>query len=383
MSLLDSLTSQIKGVFGGSKAKSVLGIDIGSASIKVVQLRGTHGAAILETYGEIALGPYAGAAVGKTTRLDVPKTVQALQDLMRESSATATHVAVSIPFSSSLISVIELPHVDEDKLRHMIPIEARKYIPVPVNEVALDWFVIPEDTTPDAFDTLNEKKESAPKVRGIEVLLVAIHNETLQRYQAIMETAGLHTAFYEIEVFSAIRSSLPQTAAPVCIIDIGASTTKIYVVERGVVRTSHLLNDGSQHLTETLSRSLNWSFEKAERLKRETGFANTDTYSTEENERIHTALETTLDNVFAEANRVMLSFGKRYNKNVVQAVFLGGGAALPGFIDHASKKMSIESGAARPFNRTETPAFLESVLKEIGPGFSIAVGLALRALQHD
>ena len=162
---------------------SVLGIDIGSSSIKIVQLRTSKGSAVLETYGEISLGPYAGVEVGKTTKLSPEKLVEALTDLMREANVTAKDAGISIPFSSSLLSVLDMPKVDPEQLKRMIPIEARKYIPVPVSEVMLDWFVIPEDgKEPDAFDRL--EKETMLQKRGQEVLLAAIHNETL-RHQLV------------------------------------------------------------------------------------------------------------------------------------------------------------------------------------------------------
>lgn len=380
-SLFGGIAQQLRSVVGGSGTGSVIGVDIGSSSIKVVQLRSARGAAVLETYGEIALGPYASVSVGKATRLSIEQNVQALQDLLREANSAATTAAVSIPFSSSLLSVIEMPRVDQDQLKRMIPIEARKYIPVPVSEVALDWFVLPEEKEPDAFDAVNERK-AAPGVHPQEVLLVAIHNDTLQRYQSIMTTAGLTTKLFEIEIFSGIRAALPQTAAPIAVVDIGASTSKVYVVERGVVRMSHLVNHGSQHMTEMMARSLSWSFEKAERVKRESGLNEAPSYSGAENEKIKEAVLSTLDRVFSEVNRVLLSYGKRYNKNVARAVFIGGGAALPGLAAAAKTAMNIDVEMAHPFTRTEAPAFLESVLKEIGPGFAVAVGLAMRALQN-
>jgi len=85
--------------------------------------------------------------------------------------------------------------------------------------------------------------------------------------------------------------------------------------------------------------------------------------------------------VFSEANRVLLSYGKRYNKNVSRAVLTGGGASLSGLAQHAVEMLHTEVEIANPFGRTETPAFLDTVLKDIGPGFSVAVGLGLRELR--
>lgn len=379
---LSSLTSQVSSALGiGGGSGSVLGIDIGASSAKIVQLRPAHGAAILETYGEIALGPYGDIAIGKAVKLTPEKIAEALIDLMREANVNARQGGLSIPFSSSLISILDMPKVDSEQLKRMIPIEARKYIPLPVSEVMLDWFVVPADEPSDAaFDRIEQKTEMQSK--GQEVLLVAIHNETVRAYQTIAAETGLTVRFYEIEIFSAIRSSLAHGVAPVLVIDLGAATTKMYIVERGIVRTTHLVTHGGQHMTENLARSLNWEFEKAERVKRERGMVETSSYSADENDKIKTALLSTLERVFSEANRVLLSYGKRYNKNVSRAVLTGGGASLPGLAVHANELLQTEVEIANPFQRTETPAFLDKVLKEIGPGFAVAVGLALRDLQH-
>src|SRR3989344_2642126 len=370
------------GSFGKAAERRGLGIDIGASSVKVVQLRTSRGAAILETYGEIALGPYAQQPIGKAVKLTPEKIDEALTDLMREANVTAREGGLSIPFSSSIVSVIDLPHIAPEQLKRMIPIEARKYIPIPVSEVTLDWFVIPhEEGEESAFDRLETKK--SPQTSGDEVLLVAIHNDVLKNYQTVAQTAALKLNFYEIEIFSDIRSAVSHGLAPVLVVDLGAATTKIYVIERGIVRSSHLVSAGGQHMTENLARSLGWEFEKAERIKRERGLVDSNAYSPDENDKIKTALLSTLSRVFSEVNRVLLSYGQRYNKNVSRVVLAGGGASLPGLKDVAHSNLSVEVEIANHFSHAEAPAFLEAVLREIGPGFVVAVGVALRKLKSS
>ncbi|MEK7098324.1 MAG: type IV pilus assembly protein PilM [Patescibacteria group bacterium] len=377
---LSSLAQTLTGAFNKGDG-SVIGIDIGASSAKIVQLRGAHGAAVLETYGEIALGPYANEPIGKAVKLTPEKTAEALLDLMREANVTAKTGGISIPFSSSLISILDLPKSDPEQLKRMIPIEARKYIPMQVSEVMLDWYVIPEDqnTGGAAFDRIEEK--SAIRAKGQEVLLVAIHNDTISAYQTIAATAGISAQFYEIEIFSAIRSSLGHGVAPVLVIDLGAATTKMYVVERGIIRTTHLITGGGQQMTEHLARSMSWEFEKAERVKRERGLVESNTYSTDENDRIKQGLISTLERIFSEADRVLLSYGKRYNKDVSHVVLTGGGASLPGLSPFANTALHAQVELANPFSRTEAPAFLDKVLTDIGPGFAVATGCALRELR--
>jgi type IV pilus assembly protein PilM len=376
-----SLGNLLKGL--QSKDGSVVGIDIGASSIKVVQLRASRGIAVLETYGEIALGPYAQAAIGKTVKVSPEKIAEALTDVMKEANVTAREASVSIPFSSSLLTVIDLPKVDAEALKRIVPIEARKYIPVPVSEVVLDWFVIPEDDTQtSAFDQVQHADKKAVGPKGQEVLLVAIHNDILHNYKTIMSNAGLNVDFYEIEVFSAIRAAIDHGIAPLLMVDLGASTSKMYIVERGIVRLTHIVTAGGQHMTETLGNTMGWEFEKAERVKRERGMVDSTAYSREENDQIKAALLSTLARVFSEVNRVLLSYGERSNKNVGRVILLGGGASLPGLVDIARTSLSAEVEIANPFAHTEAPAFLDDVLKQIGPGFAVSVGLALRKLKH-
>jgi type IV pilus assembly protein PilM len=359
---------------------SVLGIDIGSSSVKMVQLRASRGAAILETYGEIALGPYGKQPIGKPVKLPAEQIAAAIKDVMKEANVTAREGGISIPFSSSLVTILDLPKVDASALKQVIPIEARKYIPVPISEVSLDWFVIPEEEAKDsAFDQLKPKVQKAP---GQEILLVAIQNETIANFQAITTDAGIHVDFFEIEIFSAIRSALSHGIAPVLVVDIGAASAKMYIVERGIIRLTHLVTSaGGAQMTDVLARSMNWEFEKAERVKRERGLVAAKAYSTEENGRINEALLSTLTRLFSEVNKVLLSYGQRYNKNVSRVVLTGGGASLPGLSAEAKRSLNAEVEIADPFSRTEAPAFLTEVLRDIGPGFTVSAGLALRKLR--
>ena len=375
------ITRMFSSALGREDGGSVLGIDIGASSAKIVQLRPKGGSAILETYGEIALGPYGGQPIGKAVKLSPEKTSEAIIDLMKEANVPARSGGISIPFSSSLISVLELPKVAQDALKRMVPIEARKYIPIPVSEVSLDWFVIPEDDSEkSAFDRVSTPAAPA-RAPMQEVLLVAIHNDTISAYQTIAKTAGIQVEFYEIEIFSAVRSSLSHGIAPILVVDLGAATTKMYIVERGVVRLTHLVTSGGQHMTENLARSLTWEFEKAERVKRERGLNDSAAYSTDENDRIKTAMLSTLSRLFSEVNRVLLSYGQRYNKSVSHVVLTGGGASLPGLAVYAKEALNADVTIADPFARTEAPAFLGDVLRQIGPGFSVSVGLVLRKLK--
>lgn len=360
--------------------ESVIGIDIGASSIKVVQLRKKKGRAVLETYGELALGPYGSFAVGQVTNLPPEKIAEAVKDVLKESNVTTTSSGVSIPFRSSLVSLIELPKVPEKQLQEMIPIEARKYIPVPISEVTLDWWVVPTeaDSALDFVENEDEAKqmEIASKQK-LQVLVVSIHNEVLNNYTSIVKQSELQTSFFEIEMFSATRALLSGETTPVMIFDMGASSTKIYVLERGVVKYSHIINKGSQDITVSISKGLNVTFEQAEQMKRELGTA-----KVQNEKEIYEVISLTLDFIFSEANSVFLNFQKKFNKTISKVVLTGGGVAMKGVVELARANFQTEVEVGNPFAKVETPAFLEDVLIATGLEFSVAIGIALRKLQE-
>ncbi len=357
--------------FQKTEGESVVGIDIGSSSIKVVQLKKKGGKAILETYGAVALGPYAESGeVGQVTNLSVEAITQALGDVLKESGVTTKNTVLSIPATASLIFTIELPSsANEKDFAAIVPTEARKYIPVPISEVSLDWWAIPKREEP-----VGEEDEA--KKEKTEVLVTAIHNDTLAKYNDILKNANLQSSSFEIEVFSAIRSTFGHELVTLLLIDMGASKTKLSIIERGIVKQFHTVNRGAQDITISLSTSLGIPFSKAEELK--TGFG---MIAGKTDENAIEIMRSGFDYILSEINSVVLNYEKKYNKTVSKVILTGGGSLLKGFVDIATENFRSEVSLGNPFSKVETPIFLESVLKNIGPEFSVAVGLALRKLQ--
>lgn len=357
--------------------RSVLGIDIGTSAIKIVQLRKKKETAILETYGELALGPYAGLSVGQVTNLPPEKLAEAITDVLKESNASTMNAGISIPFRSSLVTLMELPPVASKKLDEMIPIEARKYIPVPISEVTLDWWVIPKEDS--ATDFLDDDEVTAERKAKTDVLVVSIHNEVLNSYTDIVQKAALNASFFEIEMFSATRSLIDQEPNPVMIFDMGASSTKIYILDHGIIRNSHIINKGSQEITLSISKGMNLPIARAEQIKRNFGGGS---LKPEEEKNITEMISLTLDFIFSEASGVLLSYQKKYQKTISKVMLTGGGVALPGFMELAKANFQTEVVLGEPFAKVEAPAFLQDVLKATGLEFAVAVGIALRKLQE-
>ena len=393
---------------------SVLGVDVGSAYLKVVQLRRKGGKAILETYGSLALGPYAGIEIGRATHLPPDVIVGALRDLIREAHVTSTRAAFSIPFTSSLVTTMDMRVLDQKQLATSVLLEARKYIPVPISEVNLDWWIIPEESkriseaetrmdkperisdaetqtgkpplqenvngqtvaplsvpsSPDALSLVND--EDVPK--SMKILIAAIHNEALSRYQTIVKGIGLQSSFFEIELFSTIRSLFPHDLEPHAVLDLGAGETKLYIIDRGLVRLSHVISHGGQDITLGISRSLGIIVAEAEKKKRAEGLQGPN----DEN----TGATAILNVIFGETNRVLSGFEHKFGRKVKEVILSGGGANLLGIEAFAQQNLLVPARRADPFKQVEAPAFLDEVLQGIGPELTVAIGIAFRKLQE-
>jgi type IV pilus assembly protein PilM len=356
---------------------SVVGIDIGTSSIKVVQLKRKAGVPVLETYGTLALGPYADLPVGGVTNLSAEKISLALTDLIRESGVTTSQGAVGIPSSASMVFVIDLPPaIDERRFAEVVPTEARKYIPVPVSEVSLDFWPIPKRDV-SAYEVANDPTKPVAQAKT-EILVAAIHNDTTQKFTDVIKASNLSPLFFEIEVFSAIRSTFGREVETVVLVDFGALKTKISVIESGIVRTLHIVNRGSADITNAIANSLVMSFVEAEEMKRAHGLLGT--LSTP---ALSDIIKLSVDFILAETNNVILQYERAHSRTVNKIILIGGGSLLKGFYEAAAARFQIEVVKGNPFSKIQSPAFLEPVLAEIGPEFATAIGLALRQLQSD
>lgn len=349
----------------GGAGEHVVGVDIGTSSIKLVELKKKSGRAVLETYSTLALGPYANQDVGAITNLPAETLSKAIADALREGNISTKNAAISIPSSASLVFLIELPaSISEKDLSSIVPTEARKYIPVPISEVSLDYWIIPRH------------EEMAGQGEGkIEVLVAAIHNETLAKYREIAKASGLVADLFEIEVFSAIRSTFAHELSAVLLVDIGASKTKLAIVEYGIVRSFHIINRGSFDISSNIAKSLSIPLAKAEDLKRDVGLLGTG-----ETKAISDIAQLSIDYILSETKSAISNFERKHNKAVSKVILSGAGVLLPGLRDRAADSLKTEVVFGNPFDKVQVPEFVAKVLAETGPEFSVALGLALRKL---
>jgi type IV pilus assembly protein PilM len=358
---------------GSTSVDTAVGVDIGTSSIKLVQLKKKGGRAILETYSTLALGPYASFDVGATTNLTSDVLGKAITDALREGSITTKNAALSIPSSASLVFLLDLPAaISEKELPDIVPTEARKYIPVPISEVTLDYWVIPHRQE-GFYEDADSKQDLIPAKS--EILTAAIHNDTLSKFRDLAKITGLDADIFEIEVFSSIRSTFAHELSAVILIDVGASKTKLAIVEYGIVRNFHIVNKGSFDITTNIAKSLTVPFPKAEDMKRDIGLTGNGT-----DRAVSDIVRLTTDYILSETANVIQAFERKYQKPISKVILTGAGSLLPGFKEHASEVFRTEVVYGNPFEKVEVPAFVAKVLSETGPEFAVALGLALRKL---
>lgn len=382
--IMASFLESIKKVFAGKHKGALLGIDIGSASIKIVLLAKTEEKVSLMNYGEVVLGPRAGVAAGQATSLPPEKIAEALRDILKEAGITPLHTFFSIPFSASLLSVAELPDVGNKELESMVPIEARRYIPVPISEVSLDWWALPKrkkEVAPVVPVSPSASPADGSKQLGrVEVIIAAIHNDVLAKYESIKRAANIptDTSHFEIEIFSTLRAVVGRDLSPILVVDIGAGSTKLILVDDGVVRGSHIVSMGGQDITLALARSQGISVAQAEEIKCRVGVV-----GEEEGRDVLAVAEIILANILNEAIRFVENYEQKYETKIVKVILVGGGARLAGLEKIVAQKFSKALVAlGDPFARVDTPAFLAPTLKELSPSFAVALGIALRGLEE-
>ena len=359
----------------GGDGDNAVGIDIGSSAIKVVEIKKRKGKAVLETYGAIALGSYADTDIGRITNLPLEKVVEALKEVLKQSGVTTTSSAFSIPVQSSLVFTISLPtQVKESEISSIVPTEARKYIPLPITEVSLDYFILPQKES--SFEEVNNPDLPPVLPEKTEVLVVAIQNDAVSKFRSIVSQCSLEAGFFEIEIFSSIRANFEHELSLVLLMDFGASSTKLSLVEFGMVKNHHTINRGGADISSSISKSLDISFPKAEEMKKEFGL-----FENPAEKRLADIIKIHIDYIFSETNNVLLGYEKKYNRTISKVIFTGGGALLKGLKEVASNNFRAEIEIGHPFSKVGAPEFLGKVLETTGPEFAVALGLALRKLQ--
>lgn len=352
-------------------AASVVGIDIGSSSVKVVELQEKKGVLTLGTYGELQLGPYADKHLGESVATTSKQEQEAIIDIIRESAVTAKRAVFAMPLSSSFVTNVSIEAASDADISALVRVEARKVIPASLSEVTLDWAEV--EAAQDVNDKKNKKDDKTPIKRNI--LIAAIQNAALERFKVLMQFIQIKQPPTEIECFSVIRSLNTVADKNIAIIDIGAISTKLYIGKNGLLMRMHRIRAGGAIATNRIASVLNISFEEAE-LKKQNIRKIDKEYSD-----IKRAHDSSYERALREFAQVLREYETKNELKIASVYLSGGGAMFPGIETLVQDILGRQIVRANPFSKVSYPAFMQDTLKEIGPTFAVALGAALRSFE--
>lgn len=340
--------------------KDIIGLDIGSKHIKVVQLKEHKGVHRLERLGISTLQP---ELIVDGSILDSTQVVAAIKELLSNSDIKAKDVALSVSgHSSVIIKRVSLPQMTENELEDQIRFEAEQYIPFDIEDVSLD------------FQILGPAEED----NMMDVLIVAVKKDKINEYVMVAKEAGLNPVIVDVDAF-ALENMYElnyegKEGKNVALVNIGASMININILKDGISVFTRDSSVGGNLLTEALQKEFTISYANAEKLKQQEpveGVSPDDSIS---------ALNSAFEDIITEIARSFDYFRDTTNYENIDDIILSGGVALTkNFAQSLSERVGINVNIAEPFKNIEVPeTFDKEYLEKVSPIVSVAVGLAMR-----
>lgn len=343
----------------GNKKEEAFGLDLTGSSFKLLQLKKDGRSAKVMGYSNVALPK--GLVINDT--IADPKTFvyllkQAIQRPQFGGFSGNTALA-SLPESKSFVRVIQIPQMNDSEIETAVPVEAESFIPLPMDQVYLDW------------------QKLGPKGDKQEILIIASPKEFVDKYLTLLENAGVMVRALEVESQSCHRALIPfESKISTLIVDLDAFRTSLIMVESGNLQFTSSIPIAGTSFTDAIARSLGVSGQKAEIVKRKVGIANTAEYP-----NIRTAILPILSSLSAEIKNILKFHGERSENKVEKIILAGGGAKLKGLAetltpDFLPLNVTVEYG--NPWvnlpDIKNPPMDVHDSLS-----FTTAIGLALRA----
>ncbi|MDD4930994.1 MAG: type IV pilus assembly protein PilM [Candidatus Colwellbacteria bacterium] len=355
--MLDNILSRLK--LRADKGP-VLGVDIGTISVKVAEVIPQAGKLRLSNYGLVEIGGYLerSNSVIQTSslKMDEAETAGLLKEAVHRMGTRTKQAIGVVPSFASFTSLIELPPMTAQELEQAIPYQARSLVPLPISEVAIDWINVGsyED------DNGNTKQQ---------ILLISVPNDQIASYQSVFKRAGLKLKYLEIEGLSLARSLTYGSTGNILIIDIGAFTTTIVIADGGSLRFVGQTDFSGNSLTQALSKGLGITPRRAEALKKQRGLSGmTGEYG------LSTLMLPFVDVILNEVRRVRDVFEGKHKKKIDKILLSGGGGDLIGFSEYVQKQLGIPTEKGDPFRNVSYPPESAPLVRNIASRFSVAVG---------
>ncbi len=346
------------------KSRSVLGVDIGTTSIKIAELARKEERFSIVNYGILETKEYLNYSnriiQSASLKISEKETAEILKILLREMRTKSKIAIGAIPSFAAFTTVLEMPVMSAGETKKAIDFQAPRYIPLPISEVAVDWLKVGE------FET-------AERRRYQRIFLIGIPQEIIQRHKTIFKIAGLKLIALEIDGLALVRSLLSEETGATLLIDLGSETSNIFLTDDSNIFYAGQTDYGGVYLTQAIAHSLGVSVMRAEELKRRRGLLAGGAES-----ELSTLAQPFLDVIIQEVNHAKSAYEHRYGKRVERVMLVGGGADLLGIEKYFANQISAPLAHPNIFRKVAYDLKLEPILSRLNNELPVAVGLAER-----
>ena len=345
-----------------SRSKGVVGLDVGSSSIKLIELKERKAGEF--SLVRVGVEPLSPEAIVDGSIMDSSLVVDAIQKLAQETGAKSNSFATSVSGHSVIIKKIQVPAMPAAELEESIHWEAEQYIPFDINDVRLDYVVLSEGDLGD---------------ESMEVLLVAVKRDKVNDYVSVISQSGKNPAIVDLDAF-AMQNAYETNydvdpGKVVALVNMGAGVTNINILAHGATVFWRDISFGGNQFTEALQREFNLSFDQAEQVKRGQDVEGCSTAEA----------RTVLDAVSAEmASEIQKTFdffaATAAEDSVDELVVSGGCAQTPNLVSVLQERFGVPTELLNPLKRVfyRESDFDSRWLQSIAPMLTVAVGLAVR-----
>ncbi len=346
-------------MFGMGSQKALVGLDIGSSSIKAIELKGSKQGYELVSFG---LEPLAQDTVVDGAIMDAPLVAGAISSIFDQQKIKTKNVATSVSGHSVIVKRVTLPAMTEEELYDRIQTEASQHIPFDIADVNLSYQLL------ESVDS------------QMDVLLVAVKKDKILNHTNVLAQAGKTPTVVDIDAF-ALQNCFevnydPDPGQTMALLNIGASVMNINIVRGGIPLFTRDVSVGGNQYTDALQKELDLSFEDAERLKRGESIAGV------AEEHRATILRSVSDILVLEIQKTFDFFRATASGENIQRIFLAGGTArVPGLVDLLREEFAMPVEELYPFRKIviNPGRHNEEEIRRLAPRLAIAVGLALRS----
>lgn len=364
------------------KPNAYLGIDIGTSTIKIVEIIDRNKRKEVATYAEAAVPNLITSPKGKEDDA-IRKTAQIISRMMDEASVSADTVIAALPSTVVFSSVINLPNIPENEIEKAVQFAARDIVPADLDDMVLGWnrvggspHMSVEKKTEEKKDTKEEPKpQTVESENSIPIFITAAPRDIVERYTKVMGLLQVTLVALEVETFPLARSLLNGTMSSGLIVDMGDRVTTFHIIDAGTPRVSHTIENGGHAVTKSIAQALGISLEQAEEVKTKYGL------SDEGSKKQKVATQIALHQQIDQATALLDIYKRNNGGNITQSVLVGGGAKLKGIQEYWGEEMRHKTIIGNPWKGLAYPKELEQRLRELGLTYGVAVGLALRGFQ--